>query len=96
MSAPDGRSPWDSSTLAVVVALCAVKPLVHLAVVNRYGYPGAELYFLERGRHLAFAYVDPAFAEAGTEFDILILGERLRAVILADAAWDAKNERLRA
>jgi hypothetical protein len=41
-----------------VASLCAVKTLVHLALVNRYGYHGDELYFIECGRHLAFGYVD--------------------------------------
>ena len=45
---------------------------------------------------LAFAYVDPALAAPGTVFDILILGERRCAVVLADAAWDAANDRIRA
>lgn len=42
----------------MVVGLCAVKALVHLLLVNRYGYHGDELYFIECGRHLAFGYVD--------------------------------------
>ena len=45
---------------------------------------------------LAFAYVKPAFAKPGTSFEILILGERRKAVVLSDAAWDAANLRLRA
>jgi glycine cleavage system aminomethyltransferase T len=45
---------------------------------------------------LAFAYVDPAFAAAGTSFDILILGERRQAVVIAEAAWDPANQRPRA
>jgi hypothetical protein len=44
--------------LAVVVGLCALKALVHLALVDRYGYHGDELYFLECGRQLAWGYVD--------------------------------------
>jgi len=47
-------------------------------------------------KSLAFAYVDPALAAAGTAFEILILGERRKAQVLADAAWDAANHRLRA
>ena len=66
----------------------AGETIVGLTTSGAYGY-AAE-------KSLAFAYVEPAFAEAGTEFDILILGERRRAVILPDAAWDPKNERLRA
>ena len=48
------------------------------------------------GRSLAFAYVDPALAQPGAAFEILILGERRKAVILAEAAWDSANLRLRA
>jgi hypothetical protein len=51
--------PHDATwTIRVVVGLCAVKALVHLTLVNRYGYHGDELYFIECGRHLAFGYVD--------------------------------------
>jgi 4-amino-4-deoxy-L-arabinose transferase-like glycosyltransferase len=53
-----GSSRWDRASLVIVVSFCAVKALVHLALVNRYGYHGDELYFLECGRHLAFGYVD--------------------------------------
>ncbi len=62
--------------------------LVGLTTSGAYGFATEK--------SLAFAYVDPAFTEAGTEFNILILGVRRRAVILPDAAWDPKNERLRA
>lgn len=51
-------SGWERASLAVIAALCATKALVHLALVNRYGYHGDELYFIECGRHLAFGYVD--------------------------------------
>ena len=47
-------------------------------------------------KSLAFAYVDPAFTAPGTSFEILILGERRKALILGEAAWDATNLRLRA
>ena len=45
---------------------------------------------------LAFAYVDPGYDAPGSVFDIEILGERRRARVLAEAAWDPRNERLRA
>jgi len=48
------------------------------------------------GASLAFAYVAPELTAPGSEFDILLFGERRRAVVLADAAWDAGNARLRA
>jgi dimethylglycine dehydrogenase len=46
-------------------------------------------------RSLAFAYVEPALASAGQNFDILMLGVRRKAVALSAPAWDPKNERLR-
>ena len=49
---------WERASLGVVIALCSVKALVHLALAGRYGYHGDELYFIECGRHLAFGYVD--------------------------------------
>ncbi len=48
------------------------------------------------GKSLFFAYVEPAFEEPGTTFTIDLLGERRRATVLAEAAWDPANERLRA
>jgi dimethylglycine dehydrogenase len=46
-------------------------------------------------KSLAFAYVPPDMTAPGTEFDILIFTERRKARVLADAAWDPANERLR-
>lgn len=40
--------------------LAALKLLVHLPVLGRYGYHHDELYFIACGRHLAFGYVDHA------------------------------------
>ncbi|MDP6137829.1 MAG: FAD-dependent oxidoreductase, partial [Arenicellales bacterium] len=40
---------------------------------------------------LAFAYVDPGYDAPGSVFDIEILGERRRATVLAEAAWDPRN-----
>lgn len=50
--------PWSRASLLVVVGLCALKALVHLATANQYGYHGDELYFVECGRRLALGYVD--------------------------------------
>jgi 4-amino-4-deoxy-L-arabinose transferase-like glycosyltransferase len=52
------RRTMDLPSLRVVVGLCVLKAVVHLALVSRYGYHADELYFLECGRHLAFGYVD--------------------------------------
>ena len=45
---------------------------------------------------LAFAYVEPGLAEPGTPLEIEILGERRKAMVLAEPAYDPRNERLRA
>ncbi len=46
-------------------------------------------------KSLAFAYVEPAFADAGSTFDIEILGVLRKATVLAEPVWDAGNERMR-
>jgi dimethylglycine dehydrogenase len=48
------------------------------------------------GKSLAFAYVEPAYASPGSAFDIRILGVPRRATVLAEAAYDPNNDRLRA
>jgi dimethylglycine dehydrogenase len=47
-------------------------------------------------KSLAFAYVKTGYERAGVEFNIEILGERRRATVLPEPAWDPENERLRA
>lgn len=47
-------------------------------------------------KSLGFGYVPPALATPGTELRIGLLGERCKAVILAEPAYDPANERLRA
>ena len=47
------------------------------------------------GKSLAFGYVEPGLDEPGTEFEVLLLGERRKATVLAEAAFDPKNERMR-
>ena len=48
------------------------------------------------GKSLSFAYVEPALAQPGTSFEIMMMGTMCKAHILEDVAWDPKNERLRA
>jgi dimethylglycine dehydrogenase len=48
------------------------------------------------GKSLAFAYVGPAQSGFGTRLEIELLGERLAATVLSEAAHDPKNTRLRA
>jgi 4-amino-4-deoxy-L-arabinose transferase-like glycosyltransferase len=78
-------SAWDRASLAIVTAACALKVFVHLALVNRYGPHGDELYFLECGRHLAFGYVDhpplvPWIARLADELGGSLLALRLPAI----------------
>ena len=47
------------------------------------------------GKTLAFAYVGPQYAEPGTEFDFVLIGERCKATVLPEPAYDPQNERLR-
>ena len=48
------------------------------------------------GKSLAFAYVDPAFEAPGSQFEVALFGERHTAIVLAEAAHDPANERVRA
>jgi dimethylglycine dehydrogenase len=48
------------------------------------------------GKSLGFAYVEPAFAETGSRFQIELLGEPRTATVLAEPVYDPANERLRA
>lgn len=45
---------------------------------------------------LAFAYVEPSLTAPGTDVEVMLLGDRRRATVLADAVWDPANERPRA
>ncbi len=45
---------------------------------------------------LAFAYVPPELTAPGTQFEVLMFGEKCLATILPDVAWDPQNTRLRA
>ncbi len=47
-------------------------------------------------KSLGFGYVGPEQSEAGTELTIGLLDHRRRATVLAEAAYDPANERLRA
>ena len=45
---------------------------------------------------LVFAYLDPKLVAIGTEFEIMVLGEKRTACIIPESAWDPANDRLRA
>jgi dimethylglycine dehydrogenase len=48
------------------------------------------------GKGLAFAYVDHGHEAAGTSLEVELIGVRLPATVLAAAAYDPENRRLRA
>ena len=48
------------------------------------------------GAYLAWAYVRPDWADAGTALEVMVLGESRRARVLAGPVWDAGNARPRA
>jgi dimethylglycine dehydrogenase len=47
------------------------------------------------GQSLAFAYVPPDLAAHGIAFEVMVLGEMRKAVIIPESIWDAGNERIR-
>lgn len=48
------------------------------------------------GKNLAFAYVEPEFADGAAALEIEMLGERYSATVLKAPSYDPMNERLRA
>ncbi|MBV9054420.1 MAG: GcvT family protein [Hyphomicrobiales bacterium] len=70
------------------------EPVFHAG--KRAGITTSGAYGHAVGKSLAFAYVDPDLALPGTEFEVLILGDRRKAHILEGPAWDPRNERPRA
>jgi len=46
-------------------------------------------------KSLAFAYVEPDFANPGTAFDIEVLGDLRKATVLAEPVWDPQSARMR-
>ncbi|MDH3219185.1 MAG: FAD-dependent oxidoreductase [Gammaproteobacteria bacterium] len=48
-------------------------------------------YGYDRGRYLAFAYIKPGLNRVGNEFDVMVMGEPRRAVIVAQCVYDPGN-----
>ena len=61
--------------------------VVGLTSSGGYGYTTGRVY--------AFAFVSPDDAVPGTDLEVMILGDRYPARVLAEAAYDPGNERLR-
>ncbi|MFT5401174.1 MAG: dimethylglycine dehydrogenase, partial [Gammaproteobacteria bacterium] len=52
-------------------------------------------YGYDQGRFLAFAYIKPELNRIGTEFEVLVMGEPRRAVIVEQCVYDPQNKRPR-
>jgi len=46
-------------------------------------------------KSLGFAYVDPQYAQAGTELFVELIGEQFDAIVIADPVWDPQTIRSR-
>ena len=72
--------------VAVLVALCAIKLLVHLFTsVRHYGYFRDELYYLDMARHLDWGYVDAAPLIAVYTKVAMLMGGSLAALRILPA-----------
>ncbi len=48
-------------------------------------------YGYDQGKYLAFAYIKPQLNQVGTEFEVLVMGEPRRAVIVEQCVYDPQN-----
>ncbi len=48
-------------------------------------------YGYDQGMYLAFAYIKPELNPVGTEFEVLVMGEPRRAVIVEQCVYDPQN-----
>lgn len=68
-------------------AILEGEKVIGLTTSGAYGYAV--------GKSLAFVYVEPRLTSPGSQFDIEILGNRCRATVLAEPAYDPENKRMR-
>ena len=59
------------------------------------GQISSGAYGYHQGHYLAFAYIRPDLNHVGNEFEILVMGEPRRAVIVEQCVYDADNQRPR-
>ena len=52
-------------------------------------------YGYDQGRYLAFAYIKPALNRVGNEFEVMVMGEPRRAVVVEQCVYDPQNLRPR-
>ena len=91
-----GEKPWLCAYLEIDTEDC--EPHGSEAVFSNGSLAGAISsagygHYLKKA--LGFAYVKPQYAKPGTELEVMVLGKRRPARVLADAAYDPQNERPR-
>ncbi len=74
--------PWGNEPIYVG------DKMVGRATSGAYGYT--------LGKSLAVGYVRPDYAKPGTKLEMILLGERYPAEVVAESPWDPENARLRA
>ncbi len=55
------------------------------------GQISSGAYGYEQGRYLAFAYIRPGLNRVGNAFEVLVMGEPRRAVIIEQSVYDPQN-----
>ncbi|MGI9303889.1 MAG: glycine cleavage T C-terminal barrel domain-containing protein, partial [Gammaproteobacteria bacterium] len=78
--------PGDSDVVGGEAVLDGDRP-IGVTTSGAYGHATAK--------SLGFAYVEPKYTAPGATFDIVLLGDRRKATVIADPVWDPANERLR-
>jgi dimethylglycine dehydrogenase len=58
---------------------------------NPVGQISSGGYGYDQGKYLAFAYVKPKLNRVGTEFEVMVMGEPRRAVIVEQCVYDPQN-----
>ncbi|MGC1105330.1 MAG: glycosyltransferase family 39 protein [Candidatus Acidiferrales bacterium] len=82
----NASEPLPRLAVGVLIALCAIKFLLHLFTsIHRYGYFRDELYLLDCARHLAWGYVDMAPLSAVYARAALLMGGSLPALRIIPA-----------
>ena len=96
LASMEGTLPWKCVYLAVDVdgVDCNGSEAV-VADGRRVGAVTAGAYGHHVSQSLAFAYVDPAYADPGRTLDVMILGEPRTARVLDRAMYDPDNQRPR-
>lgn len=92
----DGELPWICAYLEIDAedADAHASETVYKNGV-RVGQISSGGYGFSVGKSLAFAYVQPDAAKPGTELEVMVLGTRRPALVLAEPVYDPGNERPR-